>query len=270
MKRVLMCGLAIAGGAGLAMPATSTVTQFAAYGAIPGENSLNFLYTNGATPGVSAVTTSSGDTIADAARARVAFSYSVNGISAAPILAYMTYALSSPTASTRTANIQGLPITGTISFTPVEDSAAGSALSYTTASNLLTVTFNASSTEPTALFRTATTRSLSGGTGNVPDYGADYDPNSVLFSSDFLRFDTSQGTERQASITFSGDHAPDGAGGSQFIAASIGTFSTDPAPIAVSASAVPEVGTWATMLAGFGGVGGALRSRRSRRAAGLA
>ena len=263
MKHGVMGGVAMLGAAGLTMPAAATVTQFAAYGALAGEDTLNFLYTNGATPTVSAVTTSSGDAIADGARARVAFAYSVDGISSTPIVAYMTYSLSSATATTRTSNIQALPFTGTISFTPVADSAAGSLLGYTTASNLLTVTFNASATEPTSLWRTATSRALSGGTGNIPDYGADYDPGSVLFSSDFLHFDQSFGTERQASITFSGDHALNNSSTSQFIAASIGTFSTDPAPVALS-SAVPEVGTWGLMLAGFGGVGGTLRRRRGK------
>lgn len=262
MKQIAKACLVLAG-AGLALPTAATVTQFAAYGALPGQDTLNFLYTNGTSPTISAVTTSTGDAITDGARARVAFAYSVDGISSTPITAYMTYSLSSDAASSRTSNIQSMPFTGTISFTPVEDSAAGSLLAYTTASNLLTVTFNASATEPTTLWRTATARALSGGTGNIPDYGADYDPNSVLFSSDFLRFDQSNGTERQASITFSGDHALNNSSNSQFIAASIGTFSTDPAPVALT-SAVPEVGTWGMMLAGFGGVGGTLRRRQGK------
>lgn len=271
MKRILIGALALCAVGGMAAPAMSTLTQFASYSLATGTGANNFLYTAGSTPTLTAVTTSANGSIVDPNRAVVNFTYAVQGVTGNSILAYMNFNLTSPTPTARTSNISNLPIVGTISFTPVANSTAGASLAYTTASNLLTVFLNPSVTTPSTLWRTSSQDSVSGGTGNIPEYGADYDGNAVQFSSDFLTFDATTGTERRASIALTGDHTINS---TQFIASSLGTFSSDPAPDAEllgdGPSAVPESATWAMMLAGFAIIGTSFRAERRRKAASLA
>ncbi len=152
-------------------------------------------------------------------------------------------------------NANSLGGLGTLSFT-LQNPVGGK-------TNLLTVSFN------NALF--SATKS---GNGYVPASFSAYEDapagNFVSFSSDF--FDFSNTFDKSFSLAFSGISGPAGAskltlsGGRfpTFSADGTGTFSADILP------AVPEPAQWATLITGFGLIGGALRLRRRETGAALA
>lgn len=263
MKHVIFPVIAAVAAMGFTAPGMSTVTQFAAYNAPAGTDTLNFLYTSGATPTIQAVTTSTGTTITDYTRSLVNFTYSVDGIASTPILSYMTFSLTGTRATTGSTvpTTNPLQILGTIAFTPVSSGLIGTT-AFTTASNLLTVTLAGSALDPSTLTRAGANLMVSGDTGIYADDPASYDGDAVKFTSDFLSFDNTLGTERAAALTGSDARTT---ASNQFLASSIGTFSSDPAPTAAITGAVPEVATWAMMLLGFGAIGGSLRGGRRQR-----
>jgi hypothetical protein len=99
---------------------------------------------------------------------------------------------------------------------------------------------------------------------------------TITYTSDFLSFVPT--VDRDFSISLSaitslltattngGLNNASGRSFRSFKATATGSFSTDPAPL-VTVSPVPEVATWGLMLVGFGGIGAALRSRRTARVA---
>jgi hypothetical protein len=123
---------------------------------------------------------------------------------------------------------------------------------YGSGTNLLTGTVSDS-----AIFGQtgSTSGALSGSTGSG---------SSISFSSDVLAF--APGSEYDLALSLTqiagGLSAAPGSALNNFTAAATGSFSANPAPDVI-ALPVPEAATWALMLVGFGGIGGALRSRRS-------
>jgi hypothetical protein len=90
--------------------------------------------------------------------------------------------------------------------------------------------------------------------------------NSVItFTSDFLDF--SNVVDKDFSFSFSGSSpkflAPVGSSSRNLAFSGSGTFASDPPPVVIG---VPEPGSWALMLGGFGMLGATLRTRKATRA----
>jgi hypothetical protein len=141
-----------------------------------------------------------------------------------------------------------LPVSnGTVSFT------TASAVTWNghTGTNLLTVSFDGG-------FLTA------GIGGSTANYGVSTPPDTITFTSDFLSFTSS--TERDMALAIDAIAPRIGVafGGQRIHSGSVGgLFGADVS--AGNPQGVPEPGSWALMLGGFGLVGFALRSQRRRR-----
>lgn len=260
MKRVILPVLAAVAAFGFVSPAMSTLTTFATYNVetlSSTYSSQNFKFTGDGTanslPTLTAITLNADGTTASATRAIVKFSYAVDGLSGSTIDAYMNFnnlkSMTPQAASSTSIDLDDF--SGSVTFTPVSAGVIGGHV-YTTNTNLLSVFL-----QDAEFQRKRTTRALSDGTGTIVD--GNYDPTLVNFTSDLLTFDDTYGTQRQASLSYTGDvnSSP-----SMFTGSSNGTFASNPEPVA---GAVPETATWALMLVGFGAIGGALRSGRGRK-----
>lgn len=85
--------------------------------------------------------------------------------------------------------------------------------------------------------------------------------DSVTFTSDFLDFSNTVSRDLGITLTAVTPNFRPGSNGvlNSFRASAGGQFSSDPAPLI---NAVPEPGTWAMLIAGFGLVGATARRRR--------
>jgi len=161
--------------------------------------------------------------------------------------AWMNLAATTGTAST----FMGLAIlpvvSGTLSFT------AASPVTWNghSGTNLLTVNFSGG----------AITGALLGSTAN---YGNSTPPNVVNFTSDFLDFSGSTARDLALAIDAINPSIGFAFNGHRDHSGSVaGVFGADLS--SGNPQGVPEPGSWALMLAGFGLVGFALRSQRRRR-----
>lgn len=167
--------------------------------------------------------------------------------------AHLTYSVSKTT--TQASQYFGLfdfqPMTSATTLSIVRDTA------YKTFTNLLTVTFSGGTT---GLFfsgnNLGNSLTESAGTGSG---------QNVTFTSDFLTFNSST-TAKDMALAFSGLSSPLTINGNGFLnsftATGSGNFSADPLPVTMTMT-VPEPGTYATLLAGLGLMGFALRRRKT-------
>lgn len=253
MNRFTAVLVGMIGASAVAAPALSQYVgsgtdTFASYAAAPGYGSRNLEFNSGTPDSLVAVTTSAGTNVINTTRAIVNFTYSdavFDGVTTPTILAYMTFTNLVSNVNNGALTPTNELFSGVIKFTPVNAGEFGG-----TGTNLLTVTLT-----NVGFSNTAGNKGLMGDTSNPTDGG--YDPGAIAFSSDILTFNNENGTQRQASITFTGASTING--GKTALASSTGNFASDPIPT------VPESATWAMMLIGFGAVGVALRSGRTRR-----
>jgi hypothetical protein len=128
-------------------------------------------------------------------------------------------------------NATGSPYDGSISFRRVSDNA-----------NLLTVAF--------------TDAVLTGGGTAGVFFDSEPGVGTIVYTSDFLLFPNS--TIESFSLSFS--DLSNAFGGDSWTADSTGTFAVN--TFERPGGVIPEPGTWAMMIVGFGGTGAILRRRR--------
>jgi hypothetical protein len=232
----------------IAMPASATETSFATF---TGQG-LSFIATN---PG----TTSGSLTLTDTSMVTFGFlatnltSY-VSGISANMVF----------TATSANANYSSLFATSGIAYQT--NFSGAMTITSTQAVTIGTTTYAAGSNLLTATYNNATFLGVLG--QQNAGLTADSKNGSLVYSSDFLTFDNT--VSRDYSFSF-GAITPALASGTvggtpaylkSFTSTPTGSFASDPVPL--SNTAVPEPGTWAMMLIGFGATGLILR-KASRR-----
>lgn len=154
----------------------------------------------------------------------------------------------------RTGGLTGQPMTlSSISFTysGTQDLQINGR-TYSTGANLLSVSLTGG---------VISGRGSSGGFFGSTEAG-----DTILFSSDIVTFDNSAAKDLALSLTSIAPalFAQSGQSVRSFSATSGGTFSTDILPtLAPPLTMVPEPGTWAMLILGFGLIGGQIRRRRS-------
>lgn len=100
--------------------------------------------------------------------------------------------------------------------------------------------------------------------GSTASYGTSTPPFSVNFTSDFLDFSTSTARDLAFAINAINPNVGFAFGGTRLNTGSIsGNFGSD-ATSGNPQGVVPEPASWALMFAGFGLIGGVLRSQRRR------
>jgi hypothetical protein len=226
--------------------------------------------TNGATDmvwqriGVSggSLHTITGPTGSKAGATNVSFSYEFPGLEAltdldAAFTLNATVAPGTPMTKTGSTVIQS-GLSGTFSFiyTGTADLVVGGN-TYSTGADLLSASFTGGSI----------TGIIGGKKGGVIDFG------DIDYTSDLLSFTNAVDPQFNIDLVNRGGKFQYGAGTSMrsFRTGSDGSFSADPPELTPQTPVgVPEPATWAMLLVGFGGVGGALRTARRNNKAAIA
>ena len=220
----------------LAAAPAAAITNFAAF--IPGSDQPNIFYSG----------TLAGDGTMTSVNEGVKFTFlNLDGSPGGTTVdAWMNLTATTGVATTFM-GLAVLPIeSGTLTFT------AASPLTWNghTGTNLLTVNFSGG----------ALTGALFGSTAN---YGNSTPPNVVTFTSAFLDFSTTTARDMALAIDAINPSIGFAFNGHRDHSGSVaGVFGADLS--SGNPQGVPEPGSWALMLAGFGAVGAALRSQRRR------
>ncbi len=237
----------------VSVPVTAQVVEtFATFAPIDDSRNVYWDNDNGVSAGTggSFFSTGSATSITPGSR-NVSFSFLTSGLAAinnvtAVFNMFATAPSGNPASQVGSFRLQG-GIGGSFSFTTTQAVGIGNTV-FAAGSNLLTGMFVNASIVGSA------------GSGSALSSGSDGLGQSLVYTSDFL--DTSILGSEQFAMSLSGISDPlaatPGSALRDFSATATGSFSAAFAP------AVPEPGTWAMMIIGFGFVGGTLRYRRRK------